>query len=171
MDEQSPSPGRFLPSGVRRVRYFTGLLLSADDFEAEQEYLLGRQRLLLRLLIGSGVVTGLEVTLESASTVVVSAGVAIDAMGHVIEVTRPHLVDVTSCAQGMTQRLALRYAERAAHPVPAPNGLQASRWDEGAEVVLVESKPDDDLVTVAEITAGFGGELYVTDCRRLVGTV
>ncbi len=40
--------------GPKWVRYFSGQLLSADDFSAEQEY--------FRLLLGYGVVSGLEAT-------------------------------------------------------------------------------------------------------------
>ena len=38
--------------GPKRVRYFSGQLLSADDFNAEQDYFRGKQKTLNRLLLG-----------------------------------------------------------------------------------------------------------------------
>src|SRR4051812_18983973 len=51
-------------TGLERVRYFPRQLLTADDMRAEQEYLRQRQRRFNRLVIGWGVVCGLEVVFD-----------------------------------------------------------------------------------------------------------
>ena len=45
-----------------RNRYYTGKLLSAADFEQEQQYLRAKHRRHNRLLHGVGIVSGLDVT-------------------------------------------------------------------------------------------------------------
>lgn len=66
---------------VRRVNFFFGQRLTAEDLQAEQDY--HRQmRYLHNRLLGQGVVDGLEVTAgDGGSTVVVSPGLAIDGFG------------------------------------------------------------------------------------------
>jgi len=69
----------------RRLNYFSGRLLSAADFQAEQSYWLGKHRSHRLHLHGSGVVCGLGVT-SSRSGVTVEPGVAIDGFGREIVV-------------------------------------------------------------------------------------
>lgn len=74
------------PAGIaflQRNRYFSGRLLSAKDFELEQNYFLEKQRLHNRLLHGSGIVAGLEVSLNQNS-IVVQSGCALDCQGNLI---------------------------------------------------------------------------------------
>jgi hypothetical protein len=80
---------------VRRVNYFFGQLLTADDLQAEQDY--HRQmRYLHNRLLGQGVVDGLEVTAGGdGSTIVVSPGLAIDGFGR--ELVLPHDVQLELC--------------------------------------------------------------------------
>src|SRR4051812_39840903 len=68
--------------GLARVNYFSGQLLTADDFQAEQDYFRAKHRRHNRMLLGAGIVTGLEVALESTSSdehpvVSVEAGYAV----------------------------------------------------------------------------------------------
>jgi hypothetical protein len=64
-----------------RVRYFAGQLLSPVDLEDEQEYTRNKHRLHNLLLHGTGIVSGLDVTVELQQNgeplAVVSPGVAI----------------------------------------------------------------------------------------------
>ena len=51
-----------------RVRYYAGQLLTARDFQAEQDYVRARHRIHNRWLLGAGVVSGLRVTVDAASS-------------------------------------------------------------------------------------------------------
>lgn len=73
-----------------RNRYFYGKLLDVMHLEMEQEYFNSKRALINRLVIGPGVVCGLDVELsEDHKSVIVLPGVAIDRCGHEIVVTRP----------------------------------------------------------------------------------
>ena len=67
-------------SGEKRVRYFTGQLLSASDLQTEQQYFRDKLRRHNRFLHGPGVVAGLELSVSqegTSSCVVVSPGYGI----------------------------------------------------------------------------------------------
>ena len=74
----------------KRVRYFDGQLLTAEDLQAEQQYFLNRLRLHNRYLHGHGVVSGLKVSTSSDSSssgvVHVEPGYAIDCYGNEVVV-------------------------------------------------------------------------------------
>ena len=67
---------------LKRNNFFAGRLLTAEDFQAEQQYLREKQRLHNRFLLGFGVVAGLEVSIDrsakSETVVRVAPGLAID---------------------------------------------------------------------------------------------
>lgn len=84
-----------------RVRYATGELLGADDFSAEQTYHRRQLARALLLLHGSGSVVGLRVdataqvdrtepTRLEDVVLTVNPGLAIDRVGRIIELVRPH---------------------------------------------------------------------------------
>ena len=96
-----------------RLFYATGVLLDAQDFQAEQLYHRSRLAQVLRYLGGSGTVAGLEVLwkrkIEQNQTdpdesngkpypngreeeIRVQPGLAIDRLGRLIEVTRPYCI-------------------------------------------------------------------------------
>jgi hypothetical protein len=84
------------PEPPDRVFYATGVLLDAQDFEAEQIYHRGRLARALSYANGIGTVAGLGVAWERADSenrpvdrVVVEPGMAVDRLGRIIEVTRP----------------------------------------------------------------------------------
>lgn len=83
-----------------RVNYATGVLLNAEDFEAEQNYHRGRLARALRYTQGWGTLVGLEVSYEPAipasgsdagsdERLMISPGLAIDRLGRLIEVRKP----------------------------------------------------------------------------------
>lgn len=88
------------PGPPDMVAYAIGMLLGADDFEAEQLYHRGRLARSLRYLHGVGTVAGLRVELVTAlaagvdprfprgreESLVVKPGVAVDRLGRLIEV-------------------------------------------------------------------------------------
>jgi hypothetical protein len=69
------------PKSFERLRFFPGRLLSAGDFALEQNYFRGKQKLHNRALHGFGIVSGLNVKLESGK-VVITAGLALDCEGN-----------------------------------------------------------------------------------------
>jgi hypothetical protein len=96
-----------------RLFYATGVLLDAQDFQAEQLYHRSRLAQVLRYLCGSGTLAGLEVLwkrkIEPNQTdpdetngeqypngreeeIRVQPGLAIDRLGRLIEVTRPYCI-------------------------------------------------------------------------------
>ncbi|HEY7205723.1 MAG TPA: hypothetical protein VIA61_15555 [Methylomirabilota bacterium] len=131
---------------IKRVRYFAGQLLGAEDFEAEQRYVIDRFRRLNRWLHGWGVVGGLGVSIDGGE-IVVTPGLALDCMGHEIEVERPTCVALP--AGGQARYLILSFVERPADPQPAlfePPGadevaVEYRRIEEGAALALAPADP------------------------------
>ena len=83
----------FRSASAERPFYATGMLLGADDFLAEQSYHRGRLAHLAALTTGGGTLAGLRVShaVNSNDTeeIRVDAGVAIDRLGRLVEVSRP----------------------------------------------------------------------------------
>lgn len=71
-------------SGPKRPNYFIGKLLTAEDLQREQEYHLDKLRQLTRVVLGVGVVDGLRLS-SRGQQVTISAGVAVDGAGRVLE--------------------------------------------------------------------------------------
>jgi hypothetical protein len=94
----APTTGDLLTvaSGVARLSYFYGQLLTQRDLEAEQRYHLALRRLMQREAFGTGTVAGLGVEPVGASapsSVFVQAGLAMDPDGR--ELLLPNNVCVT----------------------------------------------------------------------------
>ena len=138
--------------GPKRVRYFSGQLLSADDFNAEQEYFRGKRKTLIRLLLGSGVVSGLETTIGGGN-VKVSPGLALDPRGN--EITMDCSTALKLPAGTKPVFLSIEYLERETDPVPAGDGTQASRIEEGIRLTF-GSVPPPGAVPLAKLTRRSG---------------
>ena len=129
-----------------RVRYFDGQLLSAADFQAEQDYVIGRFRRLHRWLHGWGIVGGLQVSVNRAE-IVVAPGLALDCFGNEIEVAQPTCVPLP--AGGKASHLTLAYTERAVGPQPAlfdppaadEVSIEYRRIEEGSVLALEPADP------------------------------
>jgi len=80
---------------MKRLRFFDGQLLTAKDFQAEQDYQIEKRRLHNRFLHGSGVVDGLAVSIEDGpgGAVLVSPGLALDRDGNEILVESAVRID------------------------------------------------------------------------------
>lgn len=107
-----------------RTRYFPGRLLSAEDFQREQDYAIEKRRLLNRVVLGVGVVCGLDARIAPGSDgarLSVSPGLAIDGLGREIIVPEPAEIDPRPCADRVPARLLLgiAYHEEAVEPVPS----------------------------------------------------
>jgi hypothetical protein len=139
---------------LTRNHYFTGRLLTADDFAQEQEYVRKKHRRHNRLLHGVGIVRGLAVGLEPRQgdgdpAIVVSAGVAIDSNGEELVVCEPATRHVCQGASVCYVTVAL--VER---PVdPTPEG-EASMIEESAEVAVSDGVPNGHLAIARLIHDG-----------------
>jgi hypothetical protein len=69
---------------IKRVHYFNGQFLEADDFTVEQNYHKNMLRAHNKVIHGWGIVEGFEVTSISGNTVEVTDGMAIDHQGRQI---------------------------------------------------------------------------------------
>jgi hypothetical protein len=109
-------------SGVKRVRYFDGQVLTAEDFRDEQEYLRRRRFLHNRALHGPGVVSGLSVGLstDTPPQVVVGPGFALDAAGR--EIVLETEVRLALYAETSPQYVVIEYEERGTDRPPRAAG-------------------------------------------------
>jgi hypothetical protein len=141
-----------------RPRYFGGQLLTDRDLDAAQRYVIEKNKLRNRHLVGTGVVCGLAVRLHPTceGSVVVESGYAIDCCGNDIVLCDPAEFDVlkyikdlqlsgdpycgekitsssVKCDEGSkTYRLLLFYDEQPTKPITAlirDNGCSNSRCE------------------------------------------
>lgn len=158
----------------RRVNFFDGLLLTAADLAAEQEY--HRQlRYLHNRLHGYGAVSGLDVT-AGRGGVRVSPGMAIDRLGREIVVATPLTLALESHlnARGWPRDLVITWGEVAEGPLPRPEGegtVDFTRWVEQPELSLVArgQAPPEALVLARVTPAGRGLFSVDTSVRRPLG--
>ena len=153
--------------GLQRVNYTAGMLLGVDEFRTEQEYLRGRMRRRNRLLHGTGVAAGLDVTIEQGSAgarIEVAPGLAFDAAGNEICVEQP--VDLALPSSGPDLFVLLRYAEHPCRSVPAVPGVAGHDADSGIDVqptrivetfsVALAAAPQSDSVVIARLKRSRG---------------
>lgn len=134
-----------------RNRYYTGKLLSAADFEQEQQYLRTKHRRHNRLLHGVGIVSGLDVSVETLHAgeepvVVVSPGVAISQEGEELLLCERATSD--PCLGKEVCYVTVRLVER---PTNVDPGGEASRIGESAEIAVVEDVAPG-LLAIARLT-------------------
>jgi hypothetical protein len=130
--------------GFVRPRFFAGLLLTEDDLQALTGYVTGKDKFRNRMLVGAGVVAGLEVHCGPCpgGTVGVRPGYAVDGRGNDIVVDCAATVDVAALVRdariaglgadcgdscddeaGRDYGLFIRYAEEATELItPFPTG-------------------------------------------------
>lgn len=139
-----------------RNRYFYGKLLGVAELDREQSYFNQKRWLLNRLMYGGGIVCGLDVAVDpmQPDMVVLSPGVALDAMGHEIVVPAPvhfnprQLTDERGRPSGKPLEdgeveVCLAYAEKATDLVPVlvadcdtPGHCAASTVHEGFHLLV-----------------------------------
>jgi hypothetical protein len=139
---------------LSRNHYFTGRLLTPEDFDREQSYGRTKHRRHNRLLHGVGIVRGLDVALEPRApdedpVVVVSPGFAIAPDGEELVVCEPLTRDV--CPGGSACYVTLALDERPADPTP--DG-EWSRIEEFADVAVSADVPRGHLAIARLIRDG-----------------
>jgi hypothetical protein len=133
--------------GLTRVNYFSGQSLTADDFQTEQDYFRAKHRRHNRMLLGAGIVTGLEVALDSSSSddqpvVSIGAGYAIAPDGEELSVPAPQLCRL--CAAASSGFVTLQYVERLSDPIGTTTeseGHRASRIQKARSSGSLRSRP------------------------------
>ena len=124
---------------LKRNRFFSGKLLTAEDLALEQEYFREKLKRHNRYLHGFGIVFGLEVS-KSGSAVVIAPGLAIDCQGNEIVVPESLELALPGPDLGSTIFVSISDAEKETDPVPSPlpNGseLENSRIEESAVAVF-----------------------------------
>ena len=160
---------------LERNRYYHGRLLSAADFETEQEYNRSSKRTENRLLHGTGVVCGLGVSVGKDDTILVQSGVALDYDGNEIIVPEPVLRKLpmlrgyASMKAGQNAWLCLSYAEKECEQVSVsrgnlPGNGTGSRFNkvkEGFDLYLSAEAPD--FVTLFEAEGSVSATVLYQD--------
>lgn len=114
---------------LKRPRFFTGQLLTAEALELEQEYFLKKLRRHNRSLHGFGIVSGLKVTVNSGQ-IVVAPGLALDCEGNELAIGTAQTIVPPAVAQPTgdwpTAYVNVRFVEECADPAPTAGAEAAS---------------------------------------------
>ncbi len=138
-----------------RILYFEGRLLTASDFQAEQDYLRDKQRFRNLHTYGVGIVSGSSVkTQQGNATVLISPGYAIDALGR--EICMSETMECPLPQDGERLFVCLTYVECEADPIlmsSIETGLAGAktvyaRLEEGVEVMLEVTRPSTNSSTL-----------------------
>jgi hypothetical protein len=146
--------------GRKRVRYFTGQLMSAEDFQTEQQYFRDKLRRHNRFLHGYGVVTGFEVAVSqqaASSNVVIFPGYAISAEGEELILAQAFELEINLPLS--PQYVTLQYAEHETDPVAelGPDSAAPSRIEEQLLVCLAPEKETPGALTIGRIVSSDSG--------------
>ena len=145
-------------SAPERNHFFYGLLMDVARFEKDARYSNAKRSLINRLIVGRGVVCGLNVE-ANGDNIVVSPGIAIDGWGREIILPEarslnPHTVTDdegiptgTNAADGAVVSICLAYAETETDPVPVlvadcdtPGNCAPSTVLESAAIIVRETQ-------------------------------
>ncbi len=147
-----------------RNKYYYGMLLSVENFNAEQKYMNDKRRLINRLLHGSGVVSGLNVVRIDEQTISVESGMALDNTGREIVVASP-VTKKLSMINGYNSALSsgsnsyvylcLEYNEgeqgQAYDLAGGKNGGTHDKIKEDYSLYLTSVEPEDDINVIRDI--------------------
>jgi hypothetical protein len=94
----------------KRPNFFSGRLLTPEDFKLEQQYFREKSKLHNRSLHGFGIVSGLNVTLDSGH-IVVEPGLALDCEGNELVIDVAQSIVLPPGSDSRTIYLNVRFAE------------------------------------------------------------
>lgn len=156
----------------RRVHFIEGMLLTAADLAAEQQY---HQEMRYRhnRLHGCGTVSGLEVTATKGG-IQVTPGTGIDLQGREIVVTCPLTMqlELHHNTEHWTRDLVVAWREIPDGPVPGPDGaVHYTRCVEQPELILASpDEPTPEGLVLARLTRTGRDTIEVdTSVRRPIG--
>jgi len=96
---------------LKRLRFFTGQLLTAESLELEQQYFREKLKRHNRTLHGFGIVSGLKVTVKRGA-IIVTPGLALDCEGNELVVSSAQTLPVPAVIENLSSAfVSLRYAE------------------------------------------------------------
>jgi len=121
---------------LKRLRYFTGQVLTAESFELEQEYFREKLKRHNRALHGFGIVSGLKVIVE-AGQIIVAPGLALDCQGNELVIGAAVIVSPVSC-DWRSAYVQVGFAEEYTDLIPAA-GLAEAFLTEAAELEMKEA--------------------------------
>ena len=147
-------------SGEKRVRYFAGQLLTADDFQDDQQYHIRMRHLHNKVLHGPGIASGFEVNAfngPSSPSVAISPGFAIDQEGHEIILHAPIKLPITD--KQSPQYVTVEHTEKETDWVVSPHGGQktASRIEDCLLARLVADPQERGAITIGRVVLGPSG--------------
>lgn len=157
----------------RRVNFVEGLMLTAADLAAEQEYHRD-MRYRHNRLHGYGTVSGLDVVV-TGDRVRVTPGMGIDVLGREIVVAAPltlRLQPHRNDRRRWVRDLVVMWREVPERPVPATDGaVDFTRWVEQPELVLAArgAAAPEGLVLARLARTGHGAVDVDTSVRRPLG--
>ena len=127
---------------LKRLRFFTGQILTAESFELEQKYFREKLKRHNRALHGFGIVSGLKVIVE-AGEIIVEPGVALDCQGNELLVGTAVIASPVACGWPSTY-LQIGFAEEHTDFIPAagladPTLAEAFQIDEKEASTITET--------------------------------
>jgi len=142
----------------KKNRYFTGKLLTADDFEQEQRYFDDKRRLINRWVIGAGIAAGLEVIRVDDYNISVEMGLALDETGREILVETPVIrklsgidgfADATDREGAESLYLCIEYDQTPVEPVHNITNIEMhtkeeetfNKYKEGYRLFVTDEEP------------------------------
>lgn len=147
-----------------RNKYYYGMLLSVENFNAEQKYMNDKRRLVNRMVNGFGVVSGLGVVRIDEQTISVESGMAIDSTGREIVVANPVTKKLSmingyesamSSGKNAYVYLCMEYSEDEkgqGYDLASRSGEQTSdKIREGYGFYLTSAEPEDDIDPVRSL--------------------
>jgi hypothetical protein len=121
---------------LKRLRFFTGQLLTAESFELEQKYFREKLKRHNRTLHGFGIIFGLKVIVDKGQ-IVVQPGMALDCEGNELVVGTAVVVSPVAC-DWRSAYLQVGFAEVYTDPVPVA-GIALTTATEIGEIDMMEA--------------------------------
>jgi hypothetical protein len=124
-------------AALKRPNFFTGKLLTPEDFELEQQYFREKLKRHNRSLHGFGIVSGLKVTARSGE-IFVEPGLALDCEGNELVIGTPQsIVSPASSCEWRAAYVNLRYVEKSTDQTIG-RSEEFSTITEGFELTLAQ---------------------------------
>ena len=96
---------------LKRLRYFTGQVITVEGLELEQQYFREKLKRHNRTLHGFGIVSGLKLTVKRGA-IIVEPGLGLDCEGNELVVSRAQSLPVPAAIESLSSAfVSLRYVE------------------------------------------------------------